>query len=104
MYFCIILYCILIIIIISNFVSILLDFVRCQPIIFITSSFWNSSSIQPVMPSIFLKGKEEIILLQNVPFIRISSVVDPQFLSDFLIENLERIKTIHQTGGNGSIG
>ena len=30
-----------------------------------------------MMPSILLKGKEEIILLQNVPFIRISSVVDP---------------------------
>ena len=57
-----------------------------------------------MMPSILLKGKEEIILLQNVPFIRISSVVDPQFLSDFLMEYLERIKTIHQTGGHGSIG
>ena len=57
-----------------------------------------------MMPSILLKGKEKIILLQNVPFIRISSVVDPQFLSDFLMEYLERIKTIHQTGGHGSIG
>ena len=45
------------------------------------------------MPSILLKGKEEIILPQNVPFIRISSVVDPQFLSNFLMEYLERIKT-----------
>ena len=37
-----------------------------------------------MMPSILLKGKEEIILLQNVPFIRIFSVVDPRFLSDFM--------------------
>ena len=72
---------------------------------FITSSFWNLRSIQPVMPSIllYLKGKEEIILAPNVSLIRISSVVDPHFLSKFSMEYFEGVKTIHQTGEYGSI-
>ena len=56
-----------------------------------------------MMPSILLKGKEEIILLQNVPFIRNSSVVNPQFLSDFLMEYIRlfiKLEDMDQLGND----
>ena len=79
---------------------------------FIESSFWNFDALfQPQQhpardahDTFFLKGKKEIISLQSIPFIRISYVADPQSSSDFPMEYLERVKTMHQTGGHGSIG
>uniref|UniRef100_A0A1X7TK69 Phenylalanyl-tRNA synthetase domain-containing protein n=1 Tax=Amphimedon queenslandica TaxID=400682 RepID=A0A1X7TK69_AMPQE len=59
---------------------------------FIESSFWNFDAL-------FQPQQHPVGDAHNTFFLK-----DPQFSYDFPTEYLERVKTMHQTGGHGSIG